>query len=208
MTVGKELKQLFGSALTELMSRALVHAGSYAVSRLRSHVNGFDAIAVVPGDRTRAGVLLIEAKSYVREAGRAERSLKRLTLGVSHNLSIAHSTAERLWTQCAFDAVDLFRSAASAGRRPPWRHSGASRHVPWRDADELVRRARECRNRARAAELLLHRELGLIHIEVDILAPVLATSPCGVSRLKSPVVPRPPSVSVLLPAPVIFALAA
>ncbi|WP_327733395.1 hypothetical protein OG749_05450 [Streptomyces nojiriensis] len=208
MAMSGEWKRPIKSALTHAVAQALIHAGSYAVSTLLSQPKDGDLVVTVPGDRTRSGTLLIEAKSYVREASRAEQSLKRLSISVSSGVSITHSTAERLWMQHAFDAVDVFRSAAGASRRPHWRRIGERRRVPWHHADELVRRARDNRSRARSVELLLHRELGLIHIEVDILAPVLATSPCGVNRLKSPVVPRPPSVSVLLPAPVIFALAA
>ncbi|MFH8635501.1 hypothetical protein [Streptomyces goshikiensis] len=208
MAMSGKWQRLITSALTYAVTEMLVLAGSYAVSTLLSQTKDVDLVVTVPGDRTHAGTLLIEAKSYVREASRAEQSLKRLSISVSSGVSIRHGTAERLWTQYAFDAVDVFRSAAGASRRPYWRRSGESRRVPWRHADELIRRARDNRSRARAVELLLHCELGLIHIEVDILAPVLATSPCGVNRLKSPVVPRPPSASVLLPAPVIFALAA
>ncbi|MFP8959177.1 hypothetical protein ACLIYP_01195 [Streptomyces nanhaiensis] len=195
MTSGNEWRARVALAISSAIEPGSpIYAGSYArATRVRSVRDAdFDLVISDECHRTQAGYLLGQVKRYDRAARRADAEhallkllvIARRTADEPMPLPVDVDGAEFLWKQ----EEENFILLDFLGGMPV-----DSREELWRRAAAAEQRAQQHREHARAVYVALLRELGITHIEVEADPPILETSPCGVSRFRAPVIPRPPT---------------
>ncbi|MFD8978682.1 hypothetical protein [Streptomyces sp. NPDC059564] len=159
-------------------------------------------------DKTRAGAHLADAKLRSYHAGRLHGLVAQLKFVPPLSAAPWH-TLPSAGRHRVRDLRDVFEFGRSRqGRQSTFGLVEELTPLGPRLSEKLKQQARAYESQAKISMANVLRELGVLHFRDAIEPPILETSPCGVARLRAPIVPRPPTVDGFLHVPVRFALAA